>query len=84
MKKLLFAAIGICFFNVLQAQILKSENGNANSQQAFTGSNQTNSPTALSGHIKYEVWECNCPNLATNTLVTTKLNTIVISLNGKY
>lgn len=48
------------------------------------GSNKTNSPTSLSGNIKYEVWECNCPNLATNTLITTKLNTIVISPNGKY
>lgn len=47
-------------------------------------SNKTNSSASLSGNIKYEVWECNCPNLATNTLVTTKLNTIVIAPNGKY
>lgn len=38
MKKLLFAAIGICFFNVLQAQISKPKNGNANSHQAATSS----------------------------------------------
>lgn len=35
-------------------------------------------------NMKYEVWECNCPNLATNTLVTTKLSTIVLSPDGKY
>lgn len=35
-------------------------------------------------NIKYEVWECNCPNLATGTQVTTKLNTVVISPDGKY
>jgi hypothetical protein len=36
-----------------------------------------------SKNIKYEVWECNCPNLATNTQVTTKLNTVVLSPDGK-
>lgn len=42
MKKLLFAAIGICFFNVLQAQISKSKNGNANGQQASASSTTIN------------------------------------------
>ncbi|MES2427867.1 MAG: hypothetical protein V4560_12890 [Bacteroidota bacterium] len=49
-----------------------------------SGFNETNSITSLPGNIKYEVWECNCPNLATNTQVTTKLNTVVLSPDGKY
>lgn len=48
------------------------------------GSSKTNSSTSSSGNIKYEVWECNCPNLATNTYITTKLNTVVLSPDGKY
>ncbi len=40
-------------------------------------------PPATS-NINYEVWECNCPNLATGTLVTTKLNTVVLSPDGRY
>lgn len=39
--------------------------------------------SASSKNIQYEVWECNCPNLETGTQVTTKLNTVVISSNGK-
>ncbi|PUZ25862.1 hypothetical protein DCC81_16555 [Chitinophaga parva] len=39
--------------------------------------------SAPSGNIKYEVWECNCPSLETGTLATTKLNTVVLSPNGK-
>lgn len=35
-------------------------------------------------NIKYEVWECNCANLETGTLVMTKLNTVVISPDDKY
>lgn len=46
------------------------------------GSSTTKEPPFQ--NIKYEVWECNCPNLATNTQVTTKLNTVVISPDGKY
>lgn len=48
------------------------------------GSSKTTSSTSSSGNIKYAVWECNCPNLATNTQVTTKLNTVVLSPDGKY
>ncbi|MFN8252698.1 MAG: hypothetical protein U0V75_12550 [Ferruginibacter sp.] len=40
--------------------------------------------TGSSKNLAYEVWECNCPNLATGTQVTTKLNTVVISPEGKY
>lgn len=46
------------------------------------GSSTTKEPPFQ--NIKYEVWECNCPNLATGTQVTTKLNTVVISPDGKY
>lgn len=48
------------------------------------GSNKTNTTTSSSGNIKYEVWECNCLNLETNTQIITKLNTVVISPDGKY
>lgn len=48
------------------------------------GSNKTNPSTSSSSNIKYEVWECNCPSLAVNSQVTTKLNTIVLSPDGKY
>lgn len=34
-------------------------------------------------NIKYEVWVCNCPNLAGGTQVTTKLNTVVLSPDGR-
>ena len=46
--------------------------------------NKTNPSASSSGNIKYEVWECNCPNLATGTLITTKLNTVVMTPDGKY
>lgn len=49
-----------------------------------SSSNKTNTTILSSGNIKYEVWECNCLNLETNTQIITKLNTVVISPDGKY
>lgn len=53
-------------------------------QSSSNGANKTNNAPSSSGNIKYEVWECNCPSLQTNTSITTKLNTVVLSPDGKY
>ena len=66
----------IASFDVTQEMAAAS-----NTPSAASSYNKTNPSSA--GNIKYEVWECNCTNLATGTLVTTKLNTVVLSADGK-
>ncbi|MFT3933715.1 MAG: hypothetical protein QM726_08890 [Chitinophagaceae bacterium] len=54
-----------------------------NDAKSNSNNNKTNLPASFK-NIQYEVWECNCPNLATNTQVMTKLNTVVLSPDGQY
>ena len=61
----------------------KNTNSSANTQTNNVAPSVTKGATAAK-NSKYEVWECNCPNLATNTQITTKLNTVVLSADGKY
>jgi hypothetical protein len=45
---------------------------------------ESSNPNKTNAATRYEVWECNCPNLASGTQVTTKLNTVILSPDGKW
>ena len=70
--------------NFITSVDVAGEIATTGNKSVASGSNKTNTTISSSGNIKYEVWECNCFNLETNTQIVTKLSTVVISPDGKY
>ncbi len=58
----------------------QKEINNLDKENAVNTKTNTSAP---GNNIKYEVWECNCINVSKGTQVTTKLNTVILSSDGK-